>query len=320
MEYCENCSYVVTLDGSQKADDNCTNVSGLNQKCDITINNNKLTPLSAGEHTIKISSPEGYFDDCERSFTVKDAAAPELQCSLKSVSNTVVTINTNVKGCPGANDCTFYISPANVDGSGDIRDSDKELTFYYDGSGHMTHTIVVTKGSKSANCSFDVNYTSSEESSSSSEVVVSSSSEEPEESSSSEEESSSSEEPEESSSSSAPPSSSAVVASSASASGNVVTITNDQIPNKQISIESGECFSLKGTWTNRYWLPTILIQCYVDDGDVTISYNGASVSNGYYNILGFGNILYYTTEERTFISNICVTSEGKNLRCNFTNQ
>ena len=184
----------------------------------------------------------------------------------------------------------------------------------------MTHTLIVTKGSKSANCSFDVNYTSSEESSSSSEVVVSSSSEEPEESSSSEEESSSSEEPEESSSSSAPPSSSAV-ASSASTSNNVVkTITNNDIPKDQEFIESGECFALKGTWTNAGWLPPILIQCYVNDGSITVTYNGTSISNDYYIAVSFGNIVYYTTEERTFISNICVTSEGKNLRCNFTNQ
>ena len=321
LEYCENCSYVVTLDGSQKADDNCTNVSGLNQKCDITISNNKLTPLSAGEHTIKISSPEGYFDDCERSFTVKDATAPELQCSLKSVSNTAVTINIDVKKCPGADECTYYISPAATDGNGYIRDSDKELTFFYPGSGLMTHTLIVTKGSKSANCSFDVNYTSSEESSSSSEVVVSSSSEEPEESSSSEEESSSSEEPEESSSSSAPPSSSSVASSASTGNNTAVTITNNSIPQDKVFLESGECLALKGTWTNAYWYPkSILIQCYADDGDATITYNGVSASNGYYNVVDFGNIIYYTTEERTFISNICVTSEGRNLRCNFTNQ
>ena len=292
IENCENCNYVVSLDGSEQASGSCTDVVGANQRCDIAIGHNKFSSLGEGSYTFKISSPDGFFNDCERTFSIKKTQPPAntldlRKCDVESIDGSSVTIKTESTGCPDGTDCTYSIYPS-ANESGSYTDNNT-ITFSYGGEGPVSHTLTITKNDKSEKCTFIAQYeipsSSSEESSSSNEP-----------------------EPEESSS---------------STSKNVImTTTNNSVPSETIYIQSGTSISLKGTWTNKYWFPTFKLQCYADKveekANITITYGTSTSSNQYYNVLTLSTA-FYTETETTFVSKVYVTTDGTNLRCNFTN-
>ena len=192
---CIGCSYIVTLDGDEKLTGNCTKTTGnglivgpgqLN-KCDVKIKKEDLESLTVGTtHTFRFYSPDGDFDECEKTFTIKEAnTAPEpgnvniTECKVTNVEGSTVTLETKSTGCGPAETCTYNITPA-ADGSGDYNDNGT-VYFSYDGEkGTISHKLTVTKGTKTDDCTFEVTYSSSssseEESSSSSEEESSSSS------------------------------------------------------------------------------------------------------------------------------------------------
>ena len=181
---CNGCSYIVTLDGDEKITGNCTAKTGPglvyapSNKCDIKIDNKDMPTLTVGTtYKFRLYSPDGDFDECEKTFTVKETGTEpqpgkvELnECNVKTVDGSSVTIETKSTGCGPAEDCTYNITPS-ADGSGDYSDN-KTINFSYDGNGPVTHKITVSKGKKSDDCTFNVTYSSS----SSSEAKSSSSS------------------------------------------------------------------------------------------------------------------------------------------------
>ncbi|SHK53606.1 pilus assembly PilX N-terminal domain-containing protein [Fibrobacter sp. UWB12] len=174
LSNCYGCSYVVTLDGTEKKRGDCTTATMFNI-CNITIPNEDLASLTVGSsYKFRLYSEEDKFIECEKEFSVKGAAAepgaPHINsCSVESVEGSSVSISTAVTGCAGANECTYNIEPS-VAGYGDYHDNDPLYFSYNNGSGTVTHTLTITKGTKTDNCTFDVTYVaSSEESSSSSE-------------------------------------------------------------------------------------------------------------------------------------------------------
>lgn len=191
---CIGCSYIVTLDGDEKLSGNCTANTGNGlivgphfNKCDIKINKDAMPSLTVGStYKFRLYSPDGDFDECEKTFTVKEAGtAPEpgnvniTECKVTKVEGTSVTLETKATGCGPAETCTYNITPA-ADGSGDYNNNGT-IYFSYDGDkGTISHKLTVTKGTKTDDCTFEVTYSSSssseEESSSSSEEESSSSS------------------------------------------------------------------------------------------------------------------------------------------------
>jgi Tfp pilus assembly protein PilX len=187
---CNGCSYTVTLDGDEKITGNCTAKTGpglvyaANNRCDIKIEHKDMPTLTVGStYKFRLFSPDGDFDECEKTFTVKEnGTGPqpgknvELDCDNLNVTRegTSVTIETKSTGCGPAENCTYNIEPA-ADGSGDYSDN-KTINFSYDGQGNVTHKITVSNGTKSDDCTFNVSYSSSSAKSSSSSSQSSSSS------------------------------------------------------------------------------------------------------------------------------------------------
>ena len=104
-------------------------------------------------------------------------------------------------------------------------------------------------------------------------------------------------------------SSSAVVNSSSSV--GAMQIVDNQFP-QQISVPSGTCLSLSGSWTNNGYQAPIHIECQKDGNieGLRVVY-GNNVWTGVHNLReDTGVKTYYTTTPVVFISNVCVYSTG----------
>lgn len=96
------------------------------------------------------------------------------------------------------------------------------------------------------------------------------------------------------------------------------TMNGDNFP-QQESISSGTCMSLKGTWSNQYYQAPLVLRCGAG-GNITVTYGTKTESNSHSIEFDLGLSTYYTTEEVTFVSNVCVTSDASDLKCGFGNK
>ena len=292
IEYCQDCKYEVKLDDGVKLSGSCTEVTGAEQKCNIEIKHEDMPTLTEGAHKFTVSSPDLYFNECESSFTIKGTTTPtptgiSLTCPspITDQDPSGVIAVTNAS-VERCPGCSFTIWDGTTEKTTGTEINN--LTFS-DGSatGTKTYTLEASTPTESATCTFNVTFTSG----------TSSDDPDPQDP-----------DPQE-----------------PVTNGNtVMTMTNNQIPGETVYIESGSCFSLKGTWTNANWRPWITLQCNADDieenvkNTITITYGAVKASNNYYVELSLAQP-YYTTTERTFIANVCATTTGKNLRCKFSN-
>lgn len=85
------CSYEVTLDGTKLTNGSYSSKFSSNFSGGTTSYNTVTSPLSAGTHTFKVSSPatsEYKFDDCEAAFDVKSVSSSSSEASSSSAQPT----------------------------------------------------------------------------------------------------------------------------------------------------------------------------------------------------------------------------------------
>ena len=165
LEQCKGCSYIVELDGEQLKSGNCTKVTGPTNKCNVNIPKPEMQSLTEGRtYTFKFYSPDGDFDACERTFTVTSSGTtPEptnihlTECTATLSGDTAVTLVTAATGCPEKENCTYSITNAITEVSTSYKDN-QTINFSYAGEGTVSHTLTITKGTKTASCTFNVAY------------------------------------------------------------------------------------------------------------------------------------------------------------------
>lgn len=119
-----------------------------------------LSSLPAGNYTLVLMLDGS--DVCSIRYSSSSTQPVDVTCPA-AVSNqdpsSVISVTPTVTGCDGG--CNWSVSPATADGSGSNYTSG-EISFYNaSGSGTVSHTLTVSKGTKSDNCTFNVTYAGS---------------------------------------------------------------------------------------------------------------------------------------------------------------
>ncbi len=130
-----------------------------NKTENVDLANKNLTP--GEEYTVTLTL-NGNGITCGK-YTAPEAQ-PDVHVTCPgAVSNqdptSAISVTPTVTGCDGG--CDWTISPATTDGSGSSYTGGGINFYNTNGSGTVSHTLTVSKGAKSDNCSFNVTYAGS---------------------------------------------------------------------------------------------------------------------------------------------------------------